>query len=148
MWLTQNNPHYHDIAIDFQALNTLPHNGVPSELLTVETEDEIMSDHGGPDVGPPTDYQDEDRVYNESTDMSSFLPVGEEQQQELDAVKQQLSADQPMSWPTLEQQSLNEYETPFLATMAFPTLFPNGKGDPTNQTLVRDVPLAERVKHF
>ena len=32
--------------------------------------------------------------------------------------------------------------------MAFPRLFPNGKRDPTNQTLLRDVPLAEKVKHL
>ena len=32
--------------------------------------------------------------------------------------------------------------------MAFPTLFPDGKGDPTNQELLRDVPLQERIKHL
>ena len=32
--------------------------------------------------------------------------------------------------------------------MAFPTLFPDGKGDPTNQVLLRDVALQERVKHL
>ncbi len=32
--------------------------------------------------------------------------------------------------------------------MAFPTLFPDAKGDPTNQGLLRDVPLQERIKHL
>ena len=32
--------------------------------------------------------------------------------------------------------------------MAFPTLFPDGKGDPTNQELLRDVSLHERIKHL
>ena len=32
--------------------------------------------------------------------------------------------------------------------MAFPTLFPDGKGDPTNQALLRDVPLTDRIKHL
>ena len=32
--------------------------------------------------------------------------------------------------------------------MAFPTLFHDAKDDPTNQGLVRDVPLQERVKHL
>ena len=32
--------------------------------------------------------------------------------------------------------------------MAFTTLFPDGKGDPTNQGLLRDVPLQERIKHL
>ncbi len=32
--------------------------------------------------------------------------------------------------------------------MAFPTLFPDGKGDPTNLALLRDVSLQERIKHL
>ena len=32
--------------------------------------------------------------------------------------------------------------------MAFPTLLPDGRGDPTNKALVRDILLAERVKHL
>ena len=53
-----------------------------------------------------------------------------------------------MPWPTVDNEPLNEYLTPFLATLAFPTLFSDGKGDPTNPSLHRDVPLAERVKHL
>lgn len=53
-----------------------------------------------------------------------------------------------MSWPTVEDQPLNECQTPYLATMAFPALFPDGKGDPTNQASLRDVPLPERIKHL
>ena len=33
--------------------------------------------------------------------MSSFLPVGEQQEQEISAVRQQLAADEPMPWPTV-----------------------------------------------
>ena len=43
---------------------------------------------------------------------------------------------------------MNEYLTPFLATMAFPTLFPDGKGDPTNPSVNRDVQFGERIKHL
>ncbi len=48
----------------------------------------------------------------------------------------------------VENEPLNEYQVSHLATMAFPTLFPDGKGDPTNQGLLRDVPLQERIKHL
>ena len=130
-----------------QALNALPDNGTPLDVLMVETDDNT-SDNNEPDLSPPTDNPSEDQVYNESTEMSSFLPVGEQQEQEIDAVRQQLSGDDPMSWPTVDNQPLNEYQTPFLATMAFPTLFPNGKGDPTNQALTRDVSLLERIRHL
>ena len=92
MWLVHNNPHYADVEIDQQALNTLPTNGIPSDLLTVETDEDFITDDAEPDLGPPSNYPFEDTVYNESNDMSSFLPVGEQQQQELNAVRQQLSA--------------------------------------------------------
>jgi hypothetical protein len=53
-----------------------------------------------------------------------------------------------MPWPTIESEPLNEYQISHLATMAFPTLFPDGKGDPTNQSILRNVPLQERIKHL
>lgn len=74
--------------------------------------------------------------------MNSFIPVNEQQQQELDAIRDKLSLnDEPINWPSVGNQPINEYQTPFLATLAFPTLFPDGKGDPTNPSLVKEVPL-------
>ena len=149
VWLINNNPHYSELTIDEEALNSLPENGVPPDLMTVETDDDIVSDDNcSPDVGPPTDNPSEDIVYNGSTEMSSFLPVGEQQQQEIEAVRNQLSENEPMLWPSVENEPLNEYQVSHLATMAFPTLFPDGKGDPTNQGLLRDVSLQERIKHL
>lgn len=34
-------------------------------------------------------------------------------------------------WPDIEQTPVNEFKTPFLATLAFPMLFPCGYGDRT-----------------
>ncbi|CAB4029508.1 Hypothetical predicted protein [Paramuricea clavata] len=149
VWLINNNPHYSELIINEDALNSLPENGVPPGLMTVDTDDDIVSDDNcSPDVGPPTDNPSEDIVYNDSTEMSSFLPVGEQQQQEIEAVRDQLSENEPMPWLSVENEPLNEYQVSHLATMAFPTLFPDGKGDPTNQGLLRDVPLQERIKHL
>lgn len=95
-----------------------------------------------PDLGP---QNEDDIVYNEGTEMSSFPPIPECQQQEIEAVRQQLSNDSNhLPWPTVGSEPLNEYVTPYLATMAFPTLFPDGKGDPTNPSLRRDIPLGEK----
>ncbi|KAJ7321802.1 hypothetical protein OS493_033655 [Desmophyllum pertusum] len=104
-----------------KSLNSLPENGIPSDLLTVETDDQIVSDENvQPDPGPATYNPADDTVYNESTEMSSFLPVGEHQQQEIEAVRNQLlSAQELMEWPSVGDEPLNEYQTPFLATMAF-----------------------------
>ncbi len=148
LWLMHNNPHYADLQIDEDALNSLPENGIPADLMTVETESGITSDDVMSDLGPPSDNPSEDTVYNDSAEMSSFLPVGEQQQQEIEAVGNQLSANEPMPRPAIENDPLNEYEISHLATMAFPTLFPDGKGDPTKEGLLRDVPLQERIKHL
>ena len=149
IWLINNNPYYAGLTIDDNALNSLPENGVPPDLMTVETDEDIVSDNDcSPDLGPLTDNPSDDIVYNDSTEMSSFLPVGEKQQQEIQAVRNQLSENEPMQWPSVENEPLNEYQISHLATMAFPTLFPDGKGDPTNQGLLRDVPLQERIKHL
>ena len=148
MWLKQNNPHYKNVEINTQALNELSVNGTPTNLLTVETNDDVTHKTVENDVGPHTDNSSEETVYNNLTEMSSFLPVGEEHQQELAAVRNPLSSEDPMSWPTVEDKPLNEYQTQYLATMAFPTLFPDGKGDPTNPALQRNVSLSERIKHL
>ena len=102
--------------------------------MTVETDNDFVSDDNcSPDAGPPTD-RSEDIVYNNSTEMSIFLPVGEQQQQEIDAVRNQCSENEPMQWPSVDNEPLNEYQVSCLATVA------DGKGDPTNQGLLRDVP--------
>ena len=111
-------------------------------FMTIETDsDLVLDDNCYPDVRP-TDNQSEDIVYNNSTEMSSFYLLVNNNSRKL------LSEDEPMQWPSVENEPLNEYQVSCLATMAFPTLFPHGKGNPTNQVLLRDVPLQERIKHF
>ena len=63
--------------------------------------------------------------------MSSFLPIPQCQQQEVEAVHQQLCLthhNKHIPWPTVDNEPLNEYLTPFLATLAFPALLPDGRG--------------------
>ena len=125
-------------------MNCLPTDGIPHDLLSVERED-ADTETSERDFGP---QNSEDIVYNEQTQMNTFLPIPQCEQQEIQAIQQQLSSTQPMSWPTVDSEPINEYTTPFLATMAFPTLFPDGKGDPTNPSLYRHVQLGERIKHL
>ncbi|CAB4002426.1 Hypothetical predicted protein [Paramuricea clavata] len=79
------------------ALNSLPESGVLPDLTTVETDDDIVSD-----AGPPTGNPSEDIVYDDSTEMSRFLLVGEQRQQEIEAVRSQLSENEPIPWPWTE----------------------------------------------
>ena len=84
VWLIQNNPHYNDVKVDNSALCSLLENGVPFDISTVDADSDILSDEiPHPDQGP---LNEEDVVYNKSTEMSSFLPVGRHQKQEVEAI--------------------------------------------------------------
>ena len=147
LWLISNNPCYKDVKIDQCSLNCLPKHGIPCDLISVERESQD-SQCSEPDLGI---QNEDDIVYNEETEMNSFLPIPQCEQQEMVAIQEQLSSthhNEAISWPKLDTDPLNEYKTPFLATMAFPTLFPDGKGDPTNPSLYQDVPLGEAIKHL
>ena len=99
-WLINNNPYYKDIIINNNSLNSLPLHGVPQDLLSIETEILENSEASEPDLGP---QNEEDIVYDESTEMSSFLPIPECQQQEVQAIQQQM-CHQPthMPWPAVD----------------------------------------------
>ncbi|CAB3982591.1 Hypothetical predicted protein [Paramuricea clavata] len=129
--------------------SVLPVNGVPSGIMTVESDTNIMSNEiTSPDLGSTTDNGEEDTIYNQTSEMSSFMPVNEQQQQDLEAIKDKLCPNKPVNWATVTNQPINEYQIPFLATLAFPTLFPDDKGDPTNPSLLNEIPIGERVKHL
>ena len=144
--LINNNPHYQDVHLNQQCLQSLPKNGIPNDLISIERENDV-SESSDLNFGP---RNEEEIVYNEGTQVNTFLPIPQCQQQEIDAIQQKLSSidNQHIAWPTVDNEPMNEYLTPFLATMAFPTLFPDGKGDPTNPSLNRDVQFDERIKHL
>ena len=85
-------------------MNSLPDYGIPHDIVSVERENE-GSECFEPDFNP---QNEDDIVYNEETDleMNSFLPIPQYQQQEIQAVHQQLFSshhNQAISWPTIQQ---------------------------------------------
>jgi len=52
------------------------------------------------------------------------------------------------NWSSRNFNPLNEFKIEFLATMAFPTLFPDAKGDPANSAIMRDATLGDKIKHL
>lgn len=145
-WLSRNNPLYSDIEINYNALVSLPENEVPQQLLSIQTEEKIIHDtlNCAPDRGP---VNEEDYVYNTNVDTSSFLPVNNSQQQEEHSINRQVFQGH-IDWPSSSDNPLNEFTTAFFATLAFPTLFPDSKGDPTNPSLLKNVTLKEKIKHL
>ena len=60
----RNNPHNSNVTINQHALESLHIDGVPSDIMTVESENDILSDEVmSPDLGPSSDNI-EDKVYN------------------------------------------------------------------------------------
>lgn len=145
VWLIQNNPHYTNVTLNLDSLQSLPVNGGPDDLQIVETnETEFQNIETRANT---SDDSDEDQLINNETKTSSFLPHNENGKLEKDAILSEIGTGK-INWPTLEDKPLNEYTISGLATLAFPTLFPDGKGDPTNPCLHRDVPFNERIKRL
>ena len=126
----------------------MPINGVPTDLVTVETDQEDNIESFEPDVGP---LNEEDLIYDCDSEMNSFLPVSQPQLQtkEIDAIHEKLSENsEALQWPAISDTPLSEFSTSFLATMSFPCLFPDGLGDPTNPAIEREIPFHEKIKHL
>ena len=79
--------------------------------------------------------------------MNSFIRIPQTTNKEAEAIRNHLHHES-ISGPTHDSQPLSEFTTPYLATLAFPCLFHDGKGDPTHPSLHRDIPFHEKVKHL
>ena len=85
-------------------------------------------------------------INNNTTNTSSFLPHCNNNL-ETNIIDSELHCPR-IDWLSIKNEQLNEYTTPFLATMAFPTLFLDGKGDPTNPSTQRDISFSSGVQHL
>ena len=122
-WLQRHNPCYSDITINHTNLESLPENGIPDGLLEVEALD--------------TSNDTDEASNGDDHDSHSFLPLPVAQETEDVAISSTIHDSYPLGWPGLHENAINEFSTPYLATMCFPTLFPYGSGDPTNPARAR-----------
>ena len=142
-WLTgekengePNNPLYENVKIDRQTLANLPEHGVLSDVTRVECGDStIENEDVGIDTGP---VEDDEKVYNSHTEMGSFVPTNVDTKRDEEKISEEfLNAPQQYNG-NIGDEPLNEFDCQFLASMAFPTLFPDGKGDLTNSAVLSD----------
>lgn len=73
---------------------------------------------------------------NRPEEISSFLPINSNCKSQKESIENFTST---VEIDIIGSEPINEFNTQFLATMAFPTLFPDGKGDPTNSALLRNI---------
>src|ERR1041384_4977274 len=57
------------------------------------------------------------------------------------------SNDEPIMWPEIEGNPINEFQTPGYIARAFPALYPHGKADLRSER-IRDIKPAEYFKHL
>ena len=142
-WLIKHNPVYHDVHVDRSVLKGLPSHGVPEDLRKIETVSDALNNDD--DEQSVLDKTIDVKPINESA--NSLLSVSINDQLEHEVIKKSLDT-LIMNWPSLGDKPLNENSTPFLATMAFPLLFPDSKGDPTNPSLLYELSFNSKVQHL
>ena len=142
-WLKDNNPAYGDVVIDGARIENLPEDGELPNLRTVEFSETERIDDQGPapqqlDVGE-TDSTDDSTVsgiilpepgVNVQAQVEAAINEVVSEPPEGEAVEAQGNVQRPViPWPTTGTTPASEFTTPYFFTMAFPCLFPYGKGD-------------------
>ena len=136
--LIHNNPVYKDIKINDDVLQKLPDYGTPDGLNNIDQIGDNDDDANQTEYSSSQTDNENEIVYNKDTQMSSFLPLPCQEEQETDALLHHLH-DMTMNWPMVDNEPLSEFSAPFLATMSFPSLFPNSDGDPANAATLQGV---------
>ena len=87
------------------------------------------------------------------TETFSFLSSNQQQPCEKDRLEEAINPNSE-NCLDIDPMPFNEFSTSCLASLAFPTLFPDGKGDPTNSERVRNISeketesFAQILKHL
>ena len=141
IWLTENNPHYSTIKIDYDRVNNLPADGyLDIDSLKVEYPSERIDE--GPEMETPE---------KENIECSSFLPSNRAMPTEKERLNNTLDE---ITLEINQNEPINEFNTPNFGTLAFPTLFPNGEGDLFLNDTIRNVAdnelesLSQKLKHL
>jgi len=164
LWLTgedskgnPNNPLNYEVIINNEIIQSLPIDGMP-EFKTVnfdsDSDSEVEGDEVLHEVPPDLGHNDvyDEKVVDENTVLSSFLPTKIKSKKEKDILEEEILQEKHKIG--LADEPFNEFKTQYLASMAFPTLFPDAKGDPTNNAILTAIgtseseSFAEKVKHL
>ena len=143
-WLKGNNPAYANILIDEARLQNLPADGELPNMRTVEFSE--TAEHAN-DQGPAPQQLDAgeidsndnstvsgvilpERGGNAQTQVEAVLNEVVSEPQEAETGRAQQGDERPViPWPSTDTTPASEFTTPYFFTMAFPCLFPYGKGD-------------------
>ncbi|CAB4032825.1 ATP-dependent DNA helicase PIF1-like, partial [Paramuricea clavata] len=138
------------IEIDRDVIQSLPENVIADELRYVIDENELSVhvENEGPLQDPVMSANASVAELVLGSGSTSFIPMHQRQGTEGAAIQDAVNEVDPLDWPSTEGNLVYEFKTDDLATMAFPTLFPHGKGDPTNRARQHGMTLIEAFKHL
>ena len=121
--MKENNSLYNNIIINSDRIQSLPLDGyLEAHLITTHPSSDEISNDEGPSEG--TDN------HNDLLS-SSYIPSSISQPKEQSRLLQQTNTE---NFLDIGADPCNEFAMPCLAGLAFSTLFPDGKGDPTSNS--------------
>lgn len=142
-YLIANHPYYisNNIELSIEKLNSLPTNGIPKNLPTIEeSEFEANSNNQLNENIETTDSTvDSDEEYKT---IHEYIDIDEVDQKEKDKIKQFIN------YPDLSAKPINEYNVSGLYSLVFPTLFPFGFADPTDFARLIPVKENDAINHL
>ena len=128
-WLVQHNTAYKDITLNCDCLATLPSEGIPSDLQKIYCNENVNDCEIDPDGSP---LNTDEIPFNEETELTSTILSPELLNPQNQLITEELLQRPKFHWPDRNSNPLNEFRIELLAAMAFPTLIPGGKDNPTN----------------
>ena len=137
LWLQQHNPAYSDIIICPDRLNALPEDGDACNMQTLEVNNVQTSNDNGPAF-----QQIDPGAVDGNTNSGTLLPpqhvnlqkavediVTDITMENDDKTKINKKQTITIPWPTRGKVPMSEFTTQYFFTLAFPCLFPYGRGD-------------------
>lgn len=88
---------------------------------------------------------DEEAENEEQEITCSYLPVPHFQAGKEDLIRSAINGENALDWPYMGETSMNEFRTPSLAGMSFPS---TGRGYPTDPTRIHAAELSTNWKHL
>jgi hypothetical protein len=130
-YLCNNNQAYkeHNITIDYAALESLPEDGVPTDLNYTDDTEISNVDTLLVDTGPHVETNQIDNSFVENEQVEAFVEGSEEQPLQIDNIRTAIN------FPKANTKAINEFEFDSICSLLFPKLFPNGTADPTTKGL-------------
>lgn len=149
-WLKIDNPHYGNIVVDAVAPPQLPQRSqLPGIPKMTEHAVDLESDTGPQQEGAPGDVEDASGSFLRCAEQSvlEYRAIEALLRGQISAARRTGTAAPVTAWPGMEETALNEFKTVRLVSLPLPTLFPWGKGDPTDSIRRRKVKPSCSSRH-